>query len=163
MEEILVDKNGYDQFNKELDRLEEISRSNSALGSEVYRDAVGDGWHDNFAFEEAMRESRTIAKRIEDLLNKRKYLKIVDDEVKDEKLVNIGDTVCIELKYSEDDIEKEIITLTGNYLPNIEDEINEISLNSPLGKALYKSEIGSSTSYFVNDKEVFVTIISKNE
>ena len=51
MEEILVDENGYKQFFEELKKLEDLSRSNSALGSEVYKDAVGDGWHDNFAFE----------------------------------------------------------------------------------------------------------------
>ena len=33
-------------------------------GSESYVDAVGDGWHDNFAFEDTMRESRKIASRI---------------------------------------------------------------------------------------------------
>ena len=70
MQEILVDINGYNQFFQELDRLQEISRQNSALGSEVYQNAVGDGWHDNFAFEESMRESRMITKRIDDLLEK---------------------------------------------------------------------------------------------
>ena len=80
MEEILVDENGYKQFFKELKRLEDLSRSNSTLGSEAYKDAVGDGWHDNFAFEESMRESRTIAKKIDDLLSKKQYLKIVNDK-----------------------------------------------------------------------------------
>ena len=116
MEEILVDENGYKQFFEELKRLEDLSRSNSALGSEVYKDAVGDGWHDNFAFEESMRESRAIA---------------------------------------------EVITLTGNYIPNTTNEINEISLNSPLGKALFKAKIGTSTSYFVGNSEIFITILEK--
>lgn len=97
MEEILVDENGYKQFFEELKRLEDLSRSNSALGSEVYKDAVGDGWHDNFAFEESMRESRAIAKRIDDLLSKKQYLKIVDDKDKKENLVNIGDKVSINI------------------------------------------------------------------
>ena len=161
MEEILVDENGYKQFFEELKRLEDLNRSNSALGSEVYKDAVGDGWHDNFAFEESMRESRAIAKRIDDLLSKRQYLKIVDDKHKKENLVNIGDKVSINIKYSDDDIETEVITLTGNYIPNTTNEINEISLNSPLGKALFKAKIGTSTSYFVGNSEIFITVLEK--
>ena len=158
MEEILVDENGYKQFFEELKKLEDLSRSNSALGSEAYKDAVGDGWHDNFAFEESMRESRAIAKRIEDLLSKKQYLKIVDDNDKKENLVNIDDKVSINIKYSDDDIETEVITLTGNYIPNT---TNEISLNSPLGKALFKAKIGTSTSYFVGNSEIFITILEK--
>ena len=161
MEEILVDKNGYRQFFEELRKLEELSRSNSTLGSEAYKEAVGDGWHDNFAFEESMRESRAIAKRIDDLLSKQQYLKIIDDNDKKENLVNIGDKVSINIKYSDDDIENEVIVLTGNYIPNTTDKINEISLNSPLGKALFKAKIGTSTSYFVGSSEIFITILEK--
>lgn len=161
MKEVLVDKNGYKQFFEELKRLEELSRFNSALGSEVYNDAVGDGWHDNFAFEESMRESRAIAKRIDDLLLKQQYLKIIDDNDKKANLVNIGDKININIKYSDNDIENEVITLTGNYIPNTTDELNEISLNSPLGKALFKAEIGTSISYFVGKSEIFVTILEK--
>lgn len=158
MEEILVDENGYKQFFEELKRLEDLSRSNSALGSEVYKDAVGDGWHDNFAFEESMRESRAIAKRIDDLLSKKQYLKIVDDKDKKENLVNIGDKVSINIKYSDDDIETEVITLTGNYIPNT---TNEISLNSPLGKAVYKKKIGDTCSYSVNNRNFSVLLKQK--
>lgn len=136
MQEILVDINGYNQFFQELDRLQEISRQNSVLGSEVYQAAVGDGWHDNFAFEESMRESRMLAKRIVDMLEKKKKLKIIDDRIKDNDLINLGDTVDVEIRYSVDDIERETITLTGNYLPNTNNNLNEITLNSPMGKAI---------------------------
>lgn len=159
MKEILVDKNGYKQFYDEIEKLKALSTSNATLGSEVYKDAVGDGWHDNFAFEESMRESRSIAKKIDDMLAKQQYLKIIDDKNKEINLVNIGDTVKIEIRYATEDIENEIITLTGKYIPN--NEINEISLNSPLGKALFKAKIGTSTSYFVGNSEIFIKILSK--
>lgn len=161
MQEILVDINGYNQFFQELDRLQEISRQNSALGSEVYQNAVGDGWHDNFAFEESMRESRMIAKRIDDLLEKKEKLQIINDLDKKVELVNLGDTVDVEIRYSDDDIEREIITLTGNYIPNTNNKLNEITLNSPIGKAIFKAKIGTSVSYYVEDNEIFITLISK--
>ena len=161
MQEILVDINGYNQFFQELDRLQEISRQNSALGSEVYQNAVGDGWHDNFAFEESMRESRMITKRIDDLLEKKEKLKIINDLDKKIELVYLCDTVDVEIKYSDDDIEREIITLTGNYIPNTNNSLNEITLNSPIGKAIFKAKIGTSVSYYVEDNEIFITLISK--
>lgn len=161
MQEILVDINGYNQFFQELDRLQEMSKNNSVLGSEVYQAAVGDGWHDNFAFEESMRESRMIAKRIDDLLEKKEKLQIINDLDKKIELVNLGDTVDVEIKYSDDDIEREIITLTGNYIPNTNNSLNEITLNSPIGKAIFKAKIGTSVSYYVEDNEIFITLISK--
>ena len=62
MEEILVTEEGYNQFLHELEKLQKLSIDNSTVGSEAYESAVGDGWHDNFSFEQNMRESRTIAK-----------------------------------------------------------------------------------------------------
>ena len=75
--------------------------------------------------------------------------------------VNINDIIKIRIMYSVDDIEEELIKLTGKYIPNTEAKIQEISLNSPLGKAIYMKDIGSFTSYVVGDKEIKVEIISK--
>ena len=69
MKEIIVDKEGYEQYYKELEKLKNISDNNAAVGSEAYKDAIGDGWHDNFAFEDSMRESRTIANKINKMLD----------------------------------------------------------------------------------------------
>ena len=52
-----------------------------------------------------------------------------------------------------------IIKLTGKYLPD--DNKNEVSLNSPIGKALYRSKIGTTISYEVNSKKIKVYIIRK--
>lgn len=161
MQEILVDINGYNQFIQELDRLQEMSKNNSVLGSEVYQAAVGDGWHDNFAFEESMRESRMITKRIEDMLEKKKKLKIIDDKTKENDLINIGDIALVKFNYSKFEEEIEKIKLTGNYILNTTSDINEISLNSPLGKSLYKSKVGSTITYCVDGKEFSVMILSK--
>lgn len=161
MKEILVDNEGYNQFYEELEKLKELSISNSTLGSEVYRDAIGDGWHDNFAFEQTMRDSRLIAKRIDDMLEKKKYLKVVKTVKKNKKIVDIGDIVEVEIKYSDTDVERETIKLTGKYIPDTDNDINEISLNSPLGMSLYKSKVGSAVNYLVGENEFTVSILSK--
>ena len=78
MKDVLVDTEGFNQYYEELNRLKDLSLSIASIGSESYADAVGDGWHDNFAFEDTMRESRKIASRINKMLEDEKYLKIVD-------------------------------------------------------------------------------------
>jgi len=157
-ERILVDESGYKQFLDELEKLKNKSLSIATNGSESYKAAVGDGWHDNFDFEESMRESRTISARIDKMLMEEKKLKLVIKEKLNENIVNIGDTVKIEIIYSDDDTEIEIVTLTGKYIPNIDDEI---TLNSPLGRAIFKKKIDSINEYKVNDKVIKVKLIEK--
>ena len=165
MQEIIVDENGYKQYLEELEKLKNLSLLNSSSGSEAYNDAIGDGWHDNFAFEESMRESRNIAIRIEKMLKVKENLKIIKKEnIIDKDIINLDDTLIIEIKYSDDDIEEEKIKITGNYSPNIDPKINiqEITLNSPIGKALYKKSIkDENIKYSVNDKEIYIKVKEK--
>lgn len=161
MEEILLDEFGYKQFLDELEKLKQISIRSASIGNEAYNDAVGDGWHDNFAFEESMRESRAIAIKIDNMLNEEKYIKIIASEKKDNELINIGDTVEVKIAYADDDVEIEKLTLTGKYRPNTDLDIKEISLNSPIGKAIYLQRVKSTVSYLVNGNKIDITILKK--
>lgn len=164
MKEILVDKGGYNQFLEELEKLKQQSLLISSTGSKAYQDAIGDGWHDNFAFEESIRQSRNVATRIENMLRTKKYLKIVETKTRDNKLINIGDVLKVKIHYSNDDIEETIIKLTGNFIPIIEmeNDIQEITLNSPLGNALYLKNLeDSDINYYVNNNKIKITIIEK--
>lgn len=159
MQEILVDKEGYKQFFCELERLKELSLTSASVGSEAYKDAIGDGWHDNFAFEDSIRESRAIASKIDTMLNEQPYLKIVDDADFGEKYINIGDTIKVLVKYDTDDIEEYTLKLTGKYLPDYDANIQEISLNSPLGKTLYLKKSDDELYYDVNGKIVKIEVL----
>lgn len=161
MKDILLDEDGYKQFINELEKLKQQSDNSALSGSDAYNNAIGDGWHDNFAFEESMRESRLIAKRIDDMYEKKKYIKIIEDKDIKESVINLNDTVLVEIIYSEDDKEKEYLKLTGKYIPNTDGTIKEITINSPLGKAIYKAKIGSIQKYQVGDRKIEVKIISK--
>ncbi len=164
MEEIFVDENGYNQFLEELEKLKQQSLLVSSTGSKAYQDAIGDGWHDNFAFEESMRQGRSIATRIENMLKTKQCLKIIENKTQNNNLINIGDVLKVKVYYSEDDIEETTIRLTGNFIPIIENEndIQEITLNSPLGKALYlKNIIDDNINYDVNNNKIKVVIIEK--
>lgn len=160
MGEILLDKNGEKEFNK---RLEEARNKVDDIGrvlGESFRDYVGDGWHDNPAYEDAMRKSSMIDDEINRLLVQKKQIRVIEDKYND-KLTNIGDIIKIEFVYSDNDRETEIVRLTGNYIPNMDSDIKEITLNSPVGRAIYKKKIGGSCSYKVSEKEVIINIIER--
>lgn len=162
MKDVLVDIDGFNQYYEELNRLKDISLSIASIGSESYADAVGDGWHDNFAFEDTMRESRKIASRINKMLEDEKYLKIVDKKSTSDDIVDIGDILKIKVIYDIDDIEEYTIKLTGKYMIDNNAKIKEISLNSPIGRSIYLKNINDDDiGYYVNDKKISIKIINK--
>ena len=147
MKDILVDTDGFNQYYEELNRLKDISLSIASIGSESYVDAVGDGWHDNFAFEDTMRESRKIASRINKMLEDEKYLKIVDKKSTSDDII---------------DIEEYTIKLTGKYMIDNNAKIKEVSLNSPIGRSIYLKSINDNDiCYYVNDKKIGIKIIKR--
>ena len=146
MKDILVDTDGFNQYYEELNRLKDISLSIASIGSESYVDAVGDGWHDNFAFEDTMRESRKIASRINKMLEDEKYLKIVDKKSTSDDIIDIGD----------------ILKITGKYMIDNNAKIKEVSLNSPIGRSIYLKSINDNDiCYYVNDKKIGIKIIKR--
>ena len=160
MKDILVDTDGFNQYYEELNRLKDISLSIASIGSESYADAVGDGWHDNFAFEDTMRESRKIASRINKMLEDEKYLKIVDKKSTSDDIIDIGDILKIKVIYDIDDIEEYTIKLTGKYMIDNNAKIKEVSLNSPIGRSIYLKNINDNdTHYYVNDKKISIKIM----
>lgn len=162
MRDVLVDTDGFNQYYEELNRLKDLSLSIASIGSESYADAVGDGWHDNFAFEDTMRESRKIASRINKMLEDEKYLKIVDKKSNSDDIIDIGDIIKIKFIYDIDDIEEYTIKLTGKYMIDNNAKIKEISLNSPIGRSIYLKNINDDDiGYYVNDKKISIKIINK--
>lgn len=162
MKDILVDTEGFDQYYEELNRLKDLSLSIASIGSESYADAVGDGWHDNFAFEDTMRESRKIASRIDKMIEDEKNLKIVDKKRTSDDIIDIGDILMIRVIYDIDDIEEYTIKLTGKYMIDNDAKIKEVSLNSPIGRNIYLKSINDNDiCYYVNDKKISIKIIRR--
>lgn len=161
MNKILVSKDGYNQFFLELKKLKDSISSNALISTEACNDAVGDGWHDNFAYDEAMRQERFIVSKINDMINDIPFLKVIDDEYDSDK-VNIDDVIEVLIKYAVDEEEKEILKLTGKYsLCNDDNSAKEVSLNSPIGKAIYKQDIGNTVSYIVGNNNIEVSILKR--
>ena len=148
MKEVLVDHIGYKQYYEELKRLKDLSLTIASVGSTSYADAVGD----------TMRESRKIASRIDRMLEDEKYLKIVERKNISSDIIDIGDTLIVEVFYDIDDIEEYIIKLTGKYIPDNNSKVKEISLNSPIGRSIYLKNINDNIYYYVNNKKINIKV-----
>lgn len=159
MKEILLSEEGYNQYLSEVEKMKELINNNGSAGSEAYRNAVGDGWHDNFDFEETMRENRTMNSKLKSLREDKKYIKIIKEKNKKDNQVNLNSKVRIQVTYSKDDIEEYDVLLTGNYLPDTENEITEITLNSPIGKAIYQKKENNQINTKINDRNITINIL----
>lgn len=162
MNKILVDKKGYKQFYDELEKIKQLSLTTSCASTESYNDAIGDGWHDNFDFEDSVRISRTIARKIDKMKQEESMLEIIDYINLGDDHINLEDSFEVEIKYDEDDIEIENLKLTGQYIPNTNLPIKEISMNSPIGKAVYHKKIGETVTYDVGNNLIELKIVKKN-
>lgn len=160
MDDILVNEEGYKQFYEKMDSLRESNLSNANMMSQSYKDFIGDGWHDNPIYEEAVRKNRMIDVEINKMLEQEKKLKLIND-IQDSSCVNIDDIIRVEFIYLDGEKEIEDIKLTGKFIPNTDLEIKEISLNSPIGKAIYKKKIGETCSYQVGNNSINIRIVER--
>ena len=161
MKEILLSEEGYKQYLSEVEKMKNLIDSNATVGSEAYRNAVGDGWHDNFAFEEATREERRLLGLLREKRAGLRRIEIVEDIDREEDIVNLDDFVLVDFVFSETDREEELVHLIGSTSPDFGKEYTEVTINSPLGKSIYKQKIGSTVHYSVNDRDFTIFIKEK--
>lgn len=98
-------------------------------------------------------------REIEDVISR---MVIVEKENEQEGVVGFGDIITI-LFVEENEVEQRQLMLTGG-MPVIgsdEDSIDRITINSPMGKALYKKKVGDSGSFKVGQNEKYFTILEK--
>ncbi len=81
--------------------------------------------------------------------------KIIEEDYVDQNHVNIGDKVKLKLIYDND---SEIVLVT---LDDSSDDENAITLNLPLGKAIYHQKIGTKNSYQVENTQINIEILAK--
>ena len=169
---IYLTDEGLNEYRKEIkilnDKLAEIQK----MKSEACSGAVGDGWHDNFAYEDAKRQEDAIVTQIKDLGDKSKYIEIITNDIKDQNIINLNDIkdqniinlndiLKVEFTYEDGTKDEEIIKLTGNWKSREYDEFQEVTLNSPIGKNIYGKDIKDIIEYSVNEKKIIVKVIEK--
>ena len=153
MSKIYLDKVGYENYLKSLEDIKkEIDENAKLMSLYVSDDAYGDGWHDNFAYEETMRKEAELFQKYNKKKNMLKDIVIIDKKSNGTVSLNMK----VELLFIDDDLVEEYI-ITGDINSNIDD--NSITLNSPLGSAIYGKRVGDKVSYKVGDNTYNVEIL----
>ena len=157
---LYLDKNGYNEYLKSIEELYDKLKENSKSKTSSYDSAVGDGWHDNFDFEEAKRIEVSLVMQINNKNEELKNIVIVENNNSDDSIVNINDIVELKFIFDEEE-EFEKFKLAGGCNPKEYNDYREITLNSPIGKAIYKQKLGSIIEYSVSSKKFKVQILRK--
>ena len=160
-ERIKLNKQGYEDY---LKVLEEKERQLAELRMYKGKDAIfqGDNWHDNPTLYQAELQERGLMLEIAEMRHNLQYNIEIVEKLDNEELVDIGDVVKIDMIFSEDDREESIFKLVGT-APDFDmnAEIQEVSINSPIGKAMYHKKVGEIATYQVQDRTFTLQIKEK--
>lgn len=157
---IRLSESGYDNYLKQIKEKEK-----ELIDLRIYKgtDAIyqGDNWHDNPTLYETERQERALMQEIAEMKEKLNKIEIVEN-IGDETLVDIDDIVKVEIIFSEEDKEEVVYKLIGS-TPDFQtnNQFQEISINSPIGNAIYHKKIGDIANYNVNDRIFTIKIKEK--
>jgi len=127
--EFLLTQEGYDNLERELERLKTEVRYEIADRIKV---ALGFGdLSENSEYDEAKNAQATNEAKIAELEEKVKYARIIDESEIDTEVVQVGNIVKVHDMEFNEDIEYTIVGSTEVDIIN-----NKISNESPIGKAL---------------------------
>lgn len=157
-EKVYLDKKGYEKLLKDIDDIRTKLENLRKNKSDAYENG-GDGFHDNFAFEDSERNERMLIRTLAERTAFLEKVVIVDSQANDD-FVDINDLVSLTIDFG-DDTETSVYRLIGTADADEIDGIINVSLNSPLGRAIYGNKIGSNTSYKVGNNTFLVCINSK--
>lgn len=164
-ESVYLTEEGMIQLKSELESLNLRFKELLSAKGAAFEGAVGDSWHDNAEYEQIQAQLEPVMARIEYLQEKIKHVEImeINDNDLSDTTVKINDFVSVNCVFDEDDQDDIIIKLVG-YSPSGQiKEYQEVSINSPLGEAIYKKNLGDTVNYNVNGLVVTATIIDKAE
>lgn len=157
---IYLDQEGYEKLLASIEELKLKLKENNKGRRTAFDASAGDGW-DSPEFEEIERIEAMLVGELQ-----RKYDElsrvIIVEKKENSKTVEIGDIIKLHMIFSEDDFEENLFKIIGG-MPsfNLDAEIQEISINSPIGKAIYQKQIGETCKYSVNTRQFTVLIKEK--
>lgn len=119
----------------------------------------GDGFHDNFAFEDAERVERGILYEIQEKTAQLDRIVIVEKKAED--VVEINDILSLTIT-SPKSVTTNLYKLIATFqLPTGEEPYINVSLNSPIGQAIFHKNIGEEVKCNINGNETLITIGNK--
>ena len=153
---IYVTKEGYQQY---LDALKDYKNAYAELLKT--RVDYGKNSTENYQTGVFDMEAASLIYNIENMNKTISQLEIITDENAEEQTVNMGDVVNVQV-IGADDIRK--VKIIGG-VPDIlkDNDVVSITINSPMGNAIYKKKIGDVVTYKVRNNEFTAMIISKEK
>ena len=158
MEPIYLDQDGYNEYLKKIEELKKAIQANNMERKEAFDAGAGDGW-DSPEFEEIERTNMRLSGELRNMYESLNRIVIIEKH-NDQEIVDIGDVIVADMIFSPDDMEEMTFKLVGAS-GDFNAEIQEISINSPLGNAVYKKKIGDTCSYSVNNRNFSVLLKQK--
>ncbi len=157
-EPIYMDKDGYNEYLKKIEILKQEIKNNNMGRKAAFDAGAGDGW-DSPEFEEIERTNTRLNGELRNMYELLQRIIIIQKH-NNQDIIDIGDIILADMFFSEDDIEEIAFKLVGAN-GNFDDQIQEISINSPLGNAVYKKKIGDTCNYNVNNNTISILLKKK--
>ena len=157
---LYMSKDGYQKLLGEISEIKKQINANNKERKETFEYRSSDGL-DSAEFNEV--------ERINSLLNAELRLKseqlrraVIVEKNADKEAIDIDDIVnCCLINFQKEKKEEFTFKLVS-YRGKNKGAIQEVSISSPLGKAVYKRTIGETIPYVVDGNRLAVEIISKN-
>lgn len=155
---MILDKAGRLELDEEIAKLEQ----SLAKLRNIRKNTTSDDEWSSSDFNNIFGEEKLILSEMRRLRNILEHVVVVDaKEDGKHNVVELNDVVELNLAFEEDDKELMIVRLGTVRKNNPEDGIPVISVESPLGKAIYKQVVGKTVGYAVNNVSCTAEILSK--
>ena len=150
-DKIKIDKKSYEKCVAKLKELKKELKDLSAGTSESAKaDPKGRNSSQFISHEQAVDGLVSNIMLLNEMISR---FEIIEKKDLADHIVNIGDKVVV--RFDEDD-EEEFKLIAG--LPSV--ARNEVSINSPIGSAVFMKEVGSEINYMVGKNTFYATIVS---
>lgn len=151
---IYVTQEGYNQYITALEDLKRKQAEHMRTRAEYGKNEV-----ENYQTGVYDDELRTINSAIRDAVETIAHLVIIEKEQLEDGIIGLDDIVTVQY-LDTGDIKR--MKITGG-MPNLgkDEDYITITVNSPVGKALYKSKVGDTVTFKVRDNTIAISIISK--
>ena len=157
IDNIYLDEEGYKKYIEKTKQLKEEFDKITSLISKIVLD--GRKEDANSEYESLMLTRKNLRETI-DNREKEEQKIIIVSRTENNEFLDIGDVVKVSLTFPNGLTEEDTFELTAGD-NDLTGDISKISVNVPLGKCVYRKNIGDIDSYDIRDGKVIVTILEK--
>lgn len=159
-ENLKLNKQGYEDYLKAIEKKEaELAAVRKYKGTDaIYQ---GDNWHDNPTLYQTEAQEMNIMKEIAEMKYRLQKAEIVEN-LGDETLIDIGDVVKADMIMPNNNRRENLFKIVATSPSTDKNaQIKEVSINSPIGAAVYHKKIGDTVTYKVGDRVFTLEIKEK--